>query len=160
LAHSFPPSGQDVGVASASATGMKRVLLEGAGWLLVAGGIAALVLPGPGLLALAAGLALLSQQYEWARRRLEPVKRSALKAAAQSVQTWPRILASSSGAAVLIALGVVWIVQPDAPGWWPIEDRWWLIGGWGAGATLILSGLAALGMIGYSFRRFRRAEET
>lgn len=147
-------------MGSTSATGLKRIVLEGAGWVLVAGGIAALVLPGPGLLALAAGLALLSQQYEWARRRLEPVKRSAMKAAAESVQTWPRILASGSGGAALIALGVVWIVQPDAPDWWPIDDRWWLIGGWGAGATLILSGLIALGMIGYSFRRFRLADET
>lgn len=59
------------------------------GWLLVVAGVAALALPGPGLLALFAGLVLLSQQYEWARRRVEPVKRAAFRAAAESVQSSP-----------------------------------------------------------------------
>ena len=51
----------------------KRVLLEVVGWLLVLAGIAALILPGPGLLLLAAGLFVLSQQYEWAERRVDPI---------------------------------------------------------------------------------------
>ena len=57
----------------------KRILLEGLGWLLVIVGIAALVLPGPGILSIFAGMALLSTQYEWAERRLEPVRRAALQ---------------------------------------------------------------------------------
>jgi hypothetical protein len=79
---------------------LKRVALESLGWLLVIGGLAAIVLPGPGLLAILAGLALLSQQYEWAQRRLEPVKQRALQTAADGVETWPRILASCLGGRV------------------------------------------------------------
>ena len=75
---------------------------------LVVGGIAALILPGPGLLLLFAGLAVLSEQYEWAERRLEPVKVVAFKAAADSVQTWPRIIASCPGAIAIGAFGVHW----------------------------------------------------
>ena len=133
----------------------KRLVLETLGWLLVVGGIAALVLPGPGLLGLFAGLALLSQQYEWAERRLEPVKRRALEAAEDSVRTWPRIIGSAVLAVLLTAAGVLWCLQPPAPQWWPLAERWWLSGGWGVGLTQILSGLIALGMIVYSFRRFR-----
>ena len=58
----------------------KRVVLEGLGWLLLLLGIAAIFLPGPGLLGVFAGLALLSQQYDWAERRVEPVKVRALLA--------------------------------------------------------------------------------
>lgn len=134
---------------------VRRFVLEVLGWALVIGGIAALVLPGPGLLALFAGLALLSQQYAWAERRVEPVKERAFRAAADGVQTWPRILLSLFGVLWLIAAGVVWGIRPPAPGWWPVADRWWLLGGWAAGATLIASGLICAAMIGYAFRRYR-----
>jgi putative transmembrane protein PGPGW len=133
----------------------RRLALETLGWLLVVGGIAALVLPGPGLLGIFAGLALLSREYEWAERRLEPVKDRALKAASESVETWPRIAVSSAIAVGLVAAGVLWILDPPPPGWWPVEDRWWLLGGWGTGVTQVASGLIALAMIVYSFRRFR-----
>jgi hypothetical protein len=133
----------------------RRLVLETIGWLLVVVGIAALVLPGPGLLAIVAGLALLSQQYEWAERRLEPVKEKALKAAKDSVETWPRMLISGGSALVLVIAGIVWIWNPPAPSWWPLDDGWWLIGGWGTGITQVLSGLIALAMIAYSYRRFR-----
>ena len=93
----------------------RRVGIEVLGWTLVVAGIAALVLPGPGLLGLFAGLAVLSQQYEWAERRLQPVKTAAYKSAAESVQTWPRILMSVTGALTLAAMGVLWIVAPAAP---------------------------------------------
>ena len=134
---------------------MKRIGLETLGWLLVLGGFLALVLPGPGLLMLVAGLALLSQQYEWAERRLEPLKQRALQAAADGVESWPRILASGFGVASLMALGVVWGLQPDVPTWWPLADKWWLPGGWGTGVSLILSGLIALALLVYSYRHFR-----
>ena len=122
-------------------------------------GIAALVLPGPGLLLLVAGLAVLSQQYDWAERRLEPVKVQAFKSAADGVQTWPRIIASCAGAVALGAVGAFWGLGPDAPGWWPVRDSWWLVGGWGTGSTLILSAVIALGFIVYSFRRFRGVDD-
>jgi uncharacterized protein (TIGR02611 family) len=138
---------------------LKRVLVEGAGWLLVLAGIAALALPGPGLLMLFAGLAILSQQYDWAERRVEPVQRAALKAAAQGVQTWPRILASLLGVVWLCGIGVLWFLQPPAPDWWPADDKWWLFGGSATGITLFASGLLALAMIVYSFVKFRGADD-
>ncbi len=137
----------------------RRIVIEVAGWGLVLIGIAAIFLPGPGLLSLFAGLAILSQQYEWAERRVRPVEVMALKSAAQSVQTWPRILASVAGALSIAAVGVVWGIGLDVPSWWPLADRWWLPGGWGTGATLIGSSLIALATIVYSFRRFRGVED-
>lgn len=137
----------------------KRVLIEGAGWILVLVGLAALVLPGPGLLALFAGVALLATQYEWAERRLEPVKQAALRGAADSVRTWPRILISALGVCWLIGLGVYWGIGADAPAWWPVDDKWWLMGGWGTGATLIGSGVLAGAMVVYSYLNFREVKE-
>ncbi|MGH3334436.1 MAG: PGPGW domain-containing protein [Nocardioides sp.] len=135
---------------------VRRVFLEVFGWALVVGGIAALVLPGPGLLALFAGLVLLSQQYTWAERRVEPVKERAVKAAADGVQTWPRILLSTFGVLWLIGAGILWGIRPAAPGWWPVGDRWWLAGGWATGVTLIVSGLLAGAMMVYAYVTYRR----
>ena len=137
----------------------KRIALEIVGWLLVVVGIAALILPGPGLLALAAGLAILSQQYEWAERRMRPVERQAKKTAAESVQSWFRISLSLLLVAWLVAMGVLWLASPEAPGWWPVDDKWWLIGGWPTGVTLIASALIALVMIVYSIRTYRGLSE-
>ncbi len=138
---------------------LKRLLLEGLGWVLVLVGIAAIPLPGPGLLMLFAGLAVLSQQYTWAEKRVRPVERAAMKAAADSVQTWPRIVMSLAGVAWLCGIGVLWILDPDSPGWWPVDDKWWLFGGTATGITLVASGLVALGIIVYSFVKFRGADE-
>jgi uncharacterized protein (TIGR02611 family) len=132
----------------------KRLLLEVVGWVLLVAGIAALVLPGPGLLLMFAGLAVLSQQYAWADRAVEPVRLRALRGAAESVETWPRIAASTVFSLGLAACGVLWIVQPDVPSWWPIGDGWWLPGGLWTGITQIISGILALALIVYSYRRF------
>lgn len=136
-------------------TAARRLVLETVGWVLVVAGIAALVLPGPGLLGIFAGLALLSQQYEWAERRLEPVKERAFKAAEDSVETWPRIILSTALALLIVAAGVLWIWSPAAPDWWALDDRWWLTGGWATGVTQVASGFIAIAMIIYSYRRFR-----
>ena len=133
----------------------KHVLLLGAGWTLILAGLAALVLPGPGILALFAGMAILATQYEWAERHLDPLEKAALRGAESSVKTWPRILLSAFGAFVAIGLGIYWGLGPEAPLWWPAGSKWWLIGGWGTGASLIGSGLIALGLLVYSYRRFR-----
>jgi uncharacterized protein (TIGR02611 family) len=133
----------------------KRVVVEVLGWMLVLVGIAALVLPGPGLLALFAGVALLATQYDWAERRLDPVRKAALRGAADSVKTKGRIALSCLGVLWLVGFGVLWIVQPPAPSWWPIADGWWLVGGWATGVTLVGSGLLAAAMIVYSYRNFR-----
>lgn len=137
----------------------RRIGIEVLGWTLVVAGLAALILPGPGLLGLFAGLAVLSQQYEWAERRLQPVKTAAYRSAADSVQTWPRILASSAGALALTGFGILWIVSPDVPSWWPVRDSWWLIGDWGTGITLIASSIIAFAVIIYSFRTFRGVDD-
>jgi uncharacterized protein (TIGR02611 family) len=133
----------------------KRILLESLGWLLVVVGIAAIILPGPGLLILFCGMALLATQYEWAERRLEPVRKAAFKGAKQSVESRTNIVVTICFAFVLFAVGLVWGLHPAVPGWWPLKDSWWLIGGWGTGATLIFSGCIMLGILAYSLKTFR-----
>jgi len=133
----------------------KRIAVEGLGWLLVLSGLAALILPGPGLLMLFAGMALLATQYDWAEKRLAPVREAARKGAADSVKSWSRIIVSTTLSLLLIILGFTWGIHPHVPSWWPVADRWWLVGGWGTGGTLIVSGLIALGMVIYSFVVFR-----
>lgn len=132
----------------------KRIGLEIVGWTLLVAGIAALVLPGPGLLMIFAALAVLSQQYEWAERRLDPIKYRALKGAAESVETVPRIVASVIGVVLLLAAGALWITSPGAPTWWPLSDGWWLPGGVATGITQVASGIIAAALIVYSYRRF------
>ncbi len=132
----------------------KRVGIEVLGWGLVLAGIAALVLPGPGLLLLFAGLAVLSQQYEWAERRLAPVKYRALKGAAESVETATRIVLSSLAVLVLVACGVLWTMSPPAPGWWPLRESWWLPGGLATAITQYASAAIAVATLVYSYRRF------
>lgn len=134
---------------------VRRTGLEILGWTLVLVGIAALVLPGPGLLMIFAGLVVLSQQYTWAERHVEPVKRKAYQAARQGVKTWPRITLSALSAFVVIGAGVVFGLQPPAPSWWPIDERWWLPGGWATASSIILGGIIALVLLAYSIKRFR-----
>jgi hypothetical protein len=123
------------------------------GWVLVLAGIAALVLPGPGLLLLLAGLVVLSQEYEWAERRVEPVKKKAFDVAQAGVSTYPRILLSLLGGLGLMALGVVWWVSPEIPEIGPVGPHL-PFGGWATGSTLIMSGLIALGLLVYSIKRW------
>lgn len=132
----------------------KRIVLETLGWVLLLLGIAAIFLPGPGLLGIFAGLALLSQQYDWAERRVEPVRLRAMLGAAEGVETWPRIIASCFGAVALAGFGVLWIMKPPAPEWWPLSDTWWLPGGVWTGVTQVASAFIAVGLIVYSYRRF------
>lgn len=132
----------------------RRMFGLAAGWLLVVAGVAALVLPGPGLLMLFAGLVVLSQHYVWAERRVEPMKARAFDAAEQGVRTWPRIALSVLSACCVVAAGVVWGLDPRIGAWGPIGPRL-PFGGWGTGISLIVSGLIALLLIGYSVRRFR-----
>lgn len=141
-----------MGVPGGSA--VKRVVLETLGWVLLVAGVAAIFLPGPGLLGIFAGLALLSQQYDWAERRVEPVRLRALRGAAEGVETWPRIVASVLGALILAACGVLWILSPPAPSWWQFPDAFWLPGGLWTGITQIASAVIALALIAYSYKRF------
>ena len=137
----------------------KRVLLEVVGWLLVLAGIAALILPGPGLLLLAAGLFVLSQQYEWAERRVDPILDRALLGAAQGVDSKVKIALSTLFALGLGACGVLWIMSPSVPDWWPFADSWWLPGGIATGITQVASAVVALGLIVWSYRRYHGRPE-
>ena len=137
----------------------KGIVFEVLGWTLLVLGLAAIFLPGPGLLGIFAGLALLSRRYEWAERRVEPVRLRALKGAAESVETWPRIVASCVGVLVLAACGVLWILDPPAPGWWLLGETWWLPGGVWTGVTQVGSAAIALALIVYSYRRFHGRPE-
>lgn len=137
----------------------KRVLLECLGWLLLLAGIAAIVLPGPGLLLMAAGLGVLSQQYTWAENLLDPILLRALRGAAEGVETWPRVIMSTIFGLGIGVFGVIWLVGPDVPSWWPLADRWWLAGGMWTGVTLLVSCVIALVLIVYSFRRFHGKPE-
>lgn len=137
----------------------KRIALETLGWVVLVIGVLALFLPGPGLLLTFAGLALLSTQYSWARRWTNPVKIRALRSAAQGVQTVPRILLSSLVTLVLVGIGVVWLVSPPPPSWWPLRDEWWLFGGSGVAITMLVSSAIAIALLGYSVKRFYNKPE-
>jgi hypothetical protein len=41
-----------------------------------------------------------------------------------------------------------------------LAEKWWLFGGWGTGAFLIVSGLLALGLLGWSIKNFRYGDRT
>lgn len=137
----------------------RRVLVEVVGWGLLIAGIAMIALPGPGLLGIFAGLAVLSQQYEWAERRLDPVKYRALKGAAESVETPLRIAVSVVGVLFLLACAAYWYADPAQPGWWPLPDWTWLPGGRATSFTLVGSAVIAVALLVYSYRRFHGKPE-
>jgi chromate transport protein ChrA len=124
------------------------------GWLLVLLGLAALILPGPGLLLLLLGLIVLSQEYEWAERRVEPVKEKAFDVARQGVSTFPRILMSGLGACAVVAAGIFWGIDPPIPTAGPLGPDL-PFGGWATGSSIIVSGLIAMVLLVYSIKRFR-----
>lgn len=126
------------------------------GWLLVILGLAAIPLPGPGLLILLSGLVVLSQEYEWAERRVEPVRQKAIEGAKDSVATYPRITLAALLASGIVAFGVwVW-TDPDIPEFWIFGPKLPLgLGGWPTGSTIIFSGLVAWGILIYSIKVYR-----
>jgi len=132
---------------------VRRVAKIVAGWLLLLLGVAALALPGPGLLLLLAGLVVLSQEYDWAERRVEPVKRAAFAAAAAGVQTVPRIAVSAIAALGLAGVGLLWGLDPRIPEFWIFGPKL-PFGGWSTGTSLIVSSVIALGLLAWSVYRF------
>lgn len=137
-----------------------RIGSEILGWGLVLLGVVMVVAPGPGLLALVAGVWILARHNPWAERLLEPLNRKAQQAAREGVQTWPRIVASALGAFVVMAVGIVWCVDPSIPEFSIVgidvgPDL--PLGGITTGASIIVSSLVALGLLVYSVRRYRGA---
>jgi uncharacterized protein (TIGR02611 family) len=134
----------------------KKTWVTIVGWLLVVVGLAAIPLPGPGLLILLSGLVVLSQEYEWAERRVEPVRKKAIEGAKDSVATYPRIVLAAIFSTSILAVGVwVWS-DPPVPEVWIVGPRLPLgLGGWPTGSTIILSGLIAWGILIYSIKVYR-----
>lgn len=143
-----------VPMPDSAAGAAKRLGLEILGWTVLALGVLALFLPGPGLLLTFAGLAILSTQYVWARRLVEPVRIKALRGAAESVETRLRVGISLLIPIVTTGIGVAWVSEPPPPSWWPLDERFWLFGGDVVGYTLIGSSLLAIGLVLYAARRF------
>ena len=75
--------------------------------------------------------------------------------AAEGVRSWPRVVSAAFGALVMVAIGILWGIGFSVPGWWPVAEHLWLVGGWATGVTIIVSGGLALGLITYSVLRFR-----
>jgi hypothetical protein len=122
---------------------VRRVAVTVVGVALLAVGVLLLVLPGPGLLLVLAGLVVLANEYPWARRWTEPVRRQAVAAAKASVATRLRITWTAAVGAALIVAGVVWMTVPGLP-----------FGGVGAGSSLALSGVILIGLLVYSVRLY------
>lgn len=137
---------------------LRRTWSEALGWILVPIGLVLLPAPGPGTLVLVAGLALLARHYVWAQRLLVPLQHKAVEAARFGVATWPRILLSVAGVVWLVALGVIWWVEPEIPEFevlgvglgpqLPAEGPVTALGLWASAA-------AALGLLVYSILRWR-----
>ena len=121
---------------------LRRVAVTIAGAALCIIGGLLLVLPGPGLLLIVAGLVLLSSEYLWARRLLEPARRQALRAAELSASSRRHIAGTATTGGALIVAGIVWAAAPDAV---PFGGLW-------AGAGLIVSGAILLGLLVYTLR--------
>lgn len=138
---------------------LKRFAVAVVGFGVVALGIVLMPLPGPGMLIVLAGVLILATQFQWAARRVDQVKRAALRGAADSVKSWPRIVGSVLFVIWLVTLGVVWGLHPPAPDWWPLSDSWWLRGGWWSGGALVFSGLFVGGTLVYSYRHFREIKD-
>ncbi len=124
------------------------------GWLLLVAGIVMFPLPGPGLLLAALGMGLLAQHYPWAERRVDDLRRRALLGAARGTVTLPRATGSVAAALLLTAAGALWLWAPAEPAWWVLPSWTWLPGGFWAGISQILSGLATLALVLYAWRRF------
>ena len=45
------------------------------------------------------------------------------------------------------------------PGFWPIDEKWWLFGGWPTGITLIISAFIALALIIFSYQKFHGVDD-
>lgn len=123
---------------------LKHAALVTAGTVLLVLGLAMLVLPGPGLLVVFAGLAILATVFPRLDRHVEVVRRQALKAAEDSVSSSWRLAGAVLLGVAMIAGGLAWALVPDLP-----------FGGWHTGSSIILSGLAVLGLLVYSLRRVR-----
>lgn len=118
---------------------LRKIALTLVGASLLLLGALALVLPGPGMLLIVAGLAVLAMEYEWARRRIGPIRARAFGALSAAGANTAAYIATLGAGVVLLGLGLLWAAQPGRPGWFPWSEQWWLPGGVGVALSLLLS---------------------
>ncbi|MEO6880907.1 MAG: PGPGW domain-containing protein [Mycobacteriaceae bacterium] len=94
---------------------MKRAVVAVLGSLITLAGIALLVLPGPGFVLVAAGLAILSTQFDWAKKPLDYAKDKANQGVDEVRRSkWRAAFAASCGV-VLAGVGVAGVAGVDVP---------------------------------------------
>ena len=117
-------------------------------------GIILMPLPGPGMLIVVVGFLILAREIRWFDERLDDVRDQAFRAAAFSVQSPFRIAMSLLGIAVMVTVGITWGVGIEIP-------EFWIFGpelpaqGWLAGGSILVGAAFALGMLVYSWWRWR-----
>jgi len=115
------------------------------GGLILAAGIAMIPLPGPGWLVVVLGLWVLSLEFTWAERLLDPIKDNVIEAAhAAASNTWGTALSVLSACGI-IAAGIVWATWDKLP-----------YGSWLTGGSLAASGVLALITIWWSINDLKK----
>jgi uncharacterized protein (TIGR02611 family) len=123
----------------------RKIGIAVGGGLITAAGIAMIPLPGPGWLVVVLGLWVLSLEFTWAERLLDPIKDKVIDAAhAAASNTWGTALSVLSALGI-IAAGIVWATWDALP-----------YGSWLTGGSLAASGVLALITIWWSVRDLRR----
>src|SRR5699024_213452 len=107
------------------------------------------------LLTLFAGMVVLSQQYEWVEKRVDPVKRMAMEGASRGVQTRPRVATSLLGVSCLFGAGAPWGAHPPAARWGLLDTACGSIGACGAAPSPVRSALRAVAQPRRSSRGWR-----
>lgn len=121
------------------------------GGLVTAAGVAMIPLPGPGWLVVVLGLWILSLEFAWAQRMLDPIKDKVISGAhAAAGNKWGTALSVVSAFGV-IAAGIVWATWDELP-----------LSGWLTGGSVAFSGVLALVTIAWSIQdlKKKRARES
>jgi uncharacterized protein (TIGR02611 family) len=124
---------------------VKKAVVAVLGIALLLVGVALLVLPGPGFLLIAGALALLSTQFDWAKKPLDYAKDKAEVGIQEVAGSRPRTVFAVFCALVLVAIGIVDLAGVDIP--WVNRI---------SAVLLILSGLFLVGTLVYALRRARQ----
>lgn len=113
-----------------------KLVVAVAGTVVVLAGVVMLVTPGPAFVMIPLGLAILSTEFEWAKRWLDKAREQARKAKERAEAMDPRVrrrrmLLTGLTVAVVIAAAAAYVTAFDWPA--PAVDSWdWVqdIAGW------------------------------
>ncbi len=122
----------------------RRVAVTIAGVTILSLGAVLLVAPGPGLIVIALGLLVLGTEYERARRHGQRALHMARQAADRAAARPAALAGTATFATSLVGLGIVLALVGGLPG----SGLW-------SGISLVVSGAAILGTLGYSLRTRR-----